>query len=112
MMELQIRIPVWPLVTMTGYEPKTTYWEDFSIADGFGAKEVVDTFDRAFTTDTKSDVEYITELVMVLNWKIHQFYEKQPKLAAVYNRLWAKADSWCMDNLKGDDLDYFLKTTD
>lgn len=31
-----------------GYETKTTFWEDFSIADAFGADAIKDTFDRSF----------------------------------------------------------------
>lgn len=112
MIEFRLQIPNWPLVQMTGYEPKTTYWEDFSIADSFGAAEVRDTFKRCFTDDVKQNVEYITELVMVLNWKIHQHYQSDRSLAEVYNKLWATADSWCIDNLKGKELSYFLRTTD
>ena len=31
-----------------GYEPITSFWEDFSIADKFGIKAVKDTYNRAF----------------------------------------------------------------
>ena len=30
-----------------GYEPITTFWDDFSIADVFGASAVKDTYKRA-----------------------------------------------------------------
>lgn len=33
-------------------------------------------------------------------------------MGMLYNDLWGKADQWAMDNLKDDDLKYFLHTTD
>lgn len=46
-MEITIKMPriaAWPIEKMTGYKPKTTFWEDFSIADAFGGAAVADTF--------------------------------------------------------------------
>ena len=96
---------------MTGYKPKTTFWQDFSIAEMFGEKEIRDLYDRAMK-HWSWDKEYITEFVMVLNWKIFYYYEINEKLAKLYNELWEKADAWCMSNLKGDDLTYYIRTTD
>lgn len=59
-------------VQENGYKFKTTFWSDFSIADRFGVRAVQDTFNRAFS-EWKSNVIYLTELVLVLNWKIYQF---------------------------------------
>lgn len=93
-------------------EWKTTFWMDFSIADKFGTKAIKDTYKRAFN-EWKNNVEYVTELVIVLNHKIWQYYESGNKqYAALYDELWRECDSWCVDNLKGDDLDYFYATTD
>ncbi len=100
-----------PYAEMVGYEEKTTFWSDFSIADRFGIPAVKDTFKRAFE-HWKFDVVYLTELCMVLNWKIWQYYETNEKLAKVYNGLWEEVDAYCLDNLKDDDLSYFLSTTD
>ena len=36
-----------PIFEMIGYEPKTTFWSDFSIADMFGVEGVKDTYNRA-----------------------------------------------------------------
>jgi len=36
-----------PIFEMIGYEPKTTFWTDFSIADMFGVEGVKDTYNRA-----------------------------------------------------------------
>lgn len=92
-------------------ELKTTFWQDFSIADRFGLEAIQDTYNRAFAS-WKNDTEYLTELVMVLNWKIFDWYEKNDSYAELYNDLWGKADSYAMDNLKGSELKYFLKMTD
>lgn len=101
-----------PFLDMTGYVFKTTFWQDFGIAETIsGTKGVQETFDRAFP-EWQGNVEYITELVMVLNWKSWQYAETNQELALLYQELWSQADSWCMDNLKGNDLDYFLSTTD
>lgn len=36
----------WPIEEQTGYKPQTTFWQDFSIADAFGADAISDTFNR------------------------------------------------------------------
>lgn len=107
----------------TDYECMTTFWEDFSIADKFGEKAIKDTFKRAFN-EWKSDYKYLTELVMVLNHKIwlyfslkentksNEEYEKYDKYAKLYNDLWEQADAYACDNLKGNEADYFYRTTD
>ena len=96
---------------MIGYEPKTTFWMDFSIADAFGIDAVEDTFNRAFK-EWRTDHIYLTELVMVLNHKIWQHYQNNEPLARVYNNLWEKANAYAMDNLKGEELEYYVRTLD
>lgn len=99
----------WNIQEMTGYHPKTTLYEDFSIADGFGADAIIDTCKRAFNA-WKDNTEYLTELVMVLNWKTLEHYEAgRGSYAELYNNLWTEADSWAMENLKGEDLKYYLE---
>lgn len=95
----------------TGYKPKTTFWQDFSIAEWFGENAIRDTYKRAFN-EWKSNIEYLTELVLILNWKIWQLAEVNEPIARVYDELWKEADQYCMDNLTGDNLQYFLRTTD
>lgn len=96
---------------MTGYRPFTTFFEDFSMAEAFGVNAVRETYNRAFK-EWKSNYKYFTELVMVLNWKIQEHYQSNDTLAHLYNELWATADSWACDNLKGEELSYFYDTTD
>lgn len=33
---LKIVIPKWNIAEITGYDPMTTFWQDFSMADKFG----------------------------------------------------------------------------
>ena len=98
--------------TPNGYKFQTTFWQDFSIADAFGIKAVKDTFKRAFE-EWKTNYIYLTELVLVMNWKTWQWYEKNNEsLAKVYNDFYEKADDYAMDNLQGSELDHFLSVTD
>ena len=108
---IQIVTSVWNIEETTGYKPITTFWGDFSIAEKFGVKAVNDTFKRAFE-EWKDNYKFLTELVMVLNHKIWQWYEKNDELARVYNALWEEADNYGCENLKGEELDYFYETLD
>lgn len=94
------------------YEFKTTFWSDFTIADHFGKAAVEDTFVRAFYS-WKSNTEYVTELAIVVNWKCWEHWEKGDNvLGLLYHDLYYKVRDWCLDNLKGEDLSYYLATTD
>ena len=101
----------WNIEELTGYKPITTFYEDFSIADHYGVAAVKDTYKRCMDA-WKTDVKYLTELVMALNWKIWEHYGKNDALAKTYNDLWGKADLYATSHLKGDDLAYFYRTTD
>lgn len=109
--KIQIMIPTWNIEAMTGYRPCTTFWQDFSIADVFGKEAVMDTFQRAFE-EWKNNYVFITELVMVLNHKIAQWYEKNVELAKLYNRYYHAVACYAEKNLKGDKLEYYYRITD
>lgn len=96
---------------MSGYEPKTTFWTDFTIADKFGKNAIKDTFGRAFE-EWKSDYIYLTELVMVLNHKMWFWSEKNEEIARLYLNIWQQADVWASENLKDTELEYFYRTLD
>ena len=106
-----MRVKTWNIEAMTGYTPISTFYEDFSIADMFGVSAIKDTYKRAME-GWKEDYKMLTELVMALNWKIWEHYETNEKIARVYNDLWEKADAYAQDNLKGDELSYFYRTTE
>ena len=98
-MEMEIRVPRWNIEEMCGYKPQTTFWEDFSIADAFGVDAIKDTYKRAFN-EWKGNHIYLTELVMVLNHKIWQWYERNEAIARVYNSLLEETDLYACENLK------------
>ena len=94
-----------------GYTQITTFFQDFSIADNFGIEAIKDTYKNGLEY-AKTDYKVLTEFVMVLNWKIWQWYEKNDRVAKVYNDLWEKASAYAQNTLKGDELTYFYRTTD
>ena len=104
-------IKTWNITEMTGYKPISTFYEDFSIADAFGAKAIKDTYKRAFN-EWKSNYKYLTELIMALNWKIFEHYGHNDEYAKLYDELWRKSDEWACENLEGEALDYYFITTD
>lgn len=106
-----MKIRDWNIEAMTGYKPQTTFYMDFSIADQFGADAIEDTYKRAMEA-WKDNAVYLTELVMVLNWKIYEHFETNKTYERLYYSLWRKADEYAVENLKGDDLTYFFRTTD
>lgn len=97
-------------MNVNGYETFTTFWMDFTIADKFGIDAIKDTYKRAFN-EWKSDYKYLTELVMILNWKIWEHHEKNKSYAELYNKLWMDTESYAYDNLEGDELSYFFRVT-
>lgn len=98
-------------ILSNGYEMKTTFWEDFCIADAFGVSAIEDTYNRAFN-GWKHDYIYLTELSLVLNWKMFQWHEKDDSKYQIYHNLYTKLDEWCMDNLINSELKYYIDTTD
>lgn len=95
-----------------GYEMKTTFHQDFAIAEAFGTDAVRDTYERAFD-EWHGNVEYITELSMVLNHRLWLHYEKgETALADLYDVLWRELDAWCIENFKGEDASYYFNITD
>ena len=90
---------------------ETTFWEEFSIADQYGSDGVREHYDLVFD-QWKDNLKYLTELVLVLNWKIYQWYQVDDTLGLTYDELWKKTDEYALNTLKGDDLHYYLSTLD
>lgn len=114
------RLPKWEAAAKIGYDPKTTFWKDFSIADLRGFAAIVDTFNNAFE-EYQDDVEYIAELVLVLNHKGHWYYqvskqynndEKLKKVSCLYFELYNLLHDWARKNFTGNDAKYYFNTTD
>ena len=96
-----------------GYEPKTTFWGDFGVADDYHESEdgVRDTFKRTFN-EFKDDKVYGTELAMVLNHKAWQHADTNRELSVLYTELFHKLDTYILDNWNKEDLKYYLEITD
>ena len=106
-----MKLEDWRIEELTGYKPITTFYMDFSIADKCGINAIKETYQRVFR-EWKHNYKYITELAMVLNWKIWRWYGQNEEYAKLYDKLWREIDEWCIDNFKGKELEYYYKTTD
>lgn len=103
----------WNIEALTGYKPKTTFYLDFSIAEPFGIKAITDTYQNAVKS-WKTNIEYMTELSMALNWKIWEHYETNPTLGKLYNDLWDKCCTYITSEagFTEEELSYYYSTTD
>ena len=90
---------------------ETSFWEEFSIADQYGSDGIKEHYDQVFS-EWKDNLKYLTELVLVLNWKIFQWYQIDDAIGLTYDELWKKTDAYALENLKGDDLHYYLSVLD
>ena len=99
------------MILENGYETKTTFWLDFTIAEKFGANAIKDTFERSFR-DWKNNYIYMTELCCVMSWKACGWYKKNDEYVNLYSEYYHKVDGYCFDHLKGDELNYFIRWTD
>lgn len=84
------------MTTINDIELKTTFWNDFSIADQFGLDAVRDTYERTFK-EWRENISYAKELVFVLNHKIFQHYEENPRLSEFYTKVYEQANEWCLE---------------
>lgn len=61
----------------------------------------------------KYNYKELTELVLFLNRKLRDTYEKgYMKIAKVYDEIWQEINDYAYTTLKGEELTYFYKTTD
>lgn len=90
----------------------TTFFMDFSIADRFGDDAIKDTFERAFN-EWKGGLPLPYRSCNRFESKIWEWYEagNEPR-ARIYNDMWIKAQNYADENLKGEELRYYLRTTD
>lgn len=95
-----------------GYESQTTFWSDFSIAEAFGYDAIVDTFNRAFE-EWKDNYVFITELAIVTNLKCWDWYEYgNEEWSKFYADAYYQCREYALDHLKGNELVYYINTTD
>ena len=104
-----------PKEMLNGKEYKTTFHMDFDIADHFGLGAVIDTFKRAFR-EWKNDIEYATELAIVMNIRSWFWYEHgNKKLSEEYAKRWYEVRSYIYSDkapFTDEDRQYFYEMTD
>lgn len=94
-----------------GYTMETTFFMDFHIAEVFGPEAVKDTFNRAFQA-YKNNYIYLTELAIVMSNQSIAWYGKNKELSKLYTDYYYMVDEYCLTNLKGEELNFYFKTTD
>lgn len=96
---------------MTGYECKTAYYQELSIAENFGIQTVKACIRRQLR-ESMNDYKLLTELVMMVNWRYFRWMDSNPQLAEFYARVYEDLDEYAVDHLKEKELSYYYKTTD
>ena len=102
------------LAEETGYKRKTTFYADFTIADWYGAKSVRETYESAIK-HWLSNLEYATELVMVLNHKCWWWHGQGDETrSALYSELYYEAENKLLNHYEGNEkaIEYIFKTLD
>ena len=94
-----------------GKERKTTFFSDLSIAECYGINAVKETY-RDVMNSWGDDLEFMCEWVISLNQKIWQHYNENRELAKVYDDLWRKADNYCREHFKGEELEKYYDYID
>jgi hypothetical protein len=105
-------IPRWIQAEMNGYEPKTTYWQDFYIAAMFGGKAIRSTYRKA-KREWGTDEVYFTEISMVLNHLLWFFWQhKRHDVAIVFDELWRDSTDHVYTSWTEEQRRYFWEITD
>lgn len=93
---------------------KTNYWEVFSKADMKWNLWVINTYRKLWKENIFSkNVENLTELSLVLNWKCWEHYDNwNLEMSKLYEKLRFEIDTWCLDSFKWKDKDYYFRRTD
>ena len=99
------------LEKMLDYKFESTFWEEFSIAEDYGADGIREHYNLVFNL-WKDNLKYLTELVLVLNIKIFIWYGVDDTIGLTYDQLWKETDGYALETLKGDDLHFYLHTLD
>ena len=88
------------------------FFADLSIAECYGAKGVKDTYRQVMRSWGKN-LDFMCEWVVCLNQKIWQHHDTNNYiLAKVYDELWRKADDYCRNHFKGEELSKYYAYID
>ena len=100
-----------------GYTCFTTFWDDFTKVEP-SMELIRGTYDLAMK-QWKNDYKYLTELALVLNYKIGEWYDGDPdgtgkhtEIARLYSDLWTKTAKYAETHLKGAELAYYWRMSE
>ena len=96
----------------SGYETISTFYADLSIADVCGLDSIKDTIKRV-KEEWFNDYKMFSEFVLALNhksweWDARQEVEGSEEIKKLYIEQYYYFDDYCLDNYKGEALDYYL----
>ena len=96
----------------TGYERKTTFFSDLSIAEWYGIKEVEDTISRV-VKNWFDNVEMFTEFVMCVNHKSWEHYQRENfELSKFYSEKFYELQNMVYENWDSEAQQYYYQITD
>ena len=104
----------WNIEEYCGYKPISTFYTDFGIAEWFGEDSIRDTYERA-VDGWKDSIEWMTEIVMVLNWKIWEhYYRGDEEIARLYDELWRDSQHEVHKMFAGNEkaMSYYYRIVD
>ena len=96
---------------MFDFKFESSFWEEFSIAENYGSDGIREHYKVVFD-QWKGNLKYLTELVLVLNWKISTWFGVDDTIGKTYDELLRDADGYALNTLKGEDLHNYLSTLD
>lgn len=105
------KVTKWGITDMYGYEPITDVYADLGRAENYGLSGVIDAYVTALG-NYRDNYKTLTELVMALNWKSHEHTADNPVLSELYDTLFFSLRKYALNNLEGEELRYFIATTD
>ena len=97
----------------SGYETISTFYGDLSIADVYGIDAIKDTIKRV-KEQWFNDYKMFTEFVLALNHKSWEWNARtevegwSEEIEKLYIEQYYYFDEYCLDNYKGEALDYYL----
>ena len=96
----------------SGYETISTFYSDLSIADVFGIDAIKDTINRV-KDEWFNDYKMFTEFVLAINhksweWDARREVKGSEEIKKFYIEQYYKFDDYCLDNYKGEALEYYL----
>ena len=103
------------LKNASGYERKTTFYSDLSIAEWCGGEKAVKETCNRVMKEWIDDIDYITEFVMAVNIKSWQHYENdKQELSKLYSTLYHQSFDKVLKHYEGNQeaISYFLTTID